>query len=223
MISLWVRFIRFGFRLLYNEFAWTYDWVSWLVSLGEWGRWQQAGLAYLNGRKILEIGHGPGHLLLQLAEDDKKVVGLDLSPYMGRQAKRRLTEQGFSAQLTQAMVQAMPYASNSFDSVLSTFPTDYVVDPLTLAEVNRLLVKNGRFVIVPEGHLTGQGIIQTFIGWLFRITGQRSNTDSEEVWPTQSIWQPLQERFESAGFQVQIEQVSFKRSAATVIIATKIT
>ncbi len=39
MQKLWVGLIKFGFRLLYQEMAWTYDWVSWLVSLGEWRRW----------------------------------------------------------------------------------------------------------------------------------------------------------------------------------------
>ncbi|MEM7330689.1 MAG: methyltransferase domain-containing protein [Chloroflexota bacterium] len=222
--SLWVRLIRFGFRLLYNELAWTYDLVSWVFSLGEWRRWQRAGLQFLNGRKLLEIGHGPGHLLLQMAQDGKLVVGLDLSPYMGRQARRRLRKNGQTADLTQAMVQGLPFVSQSFESVLSTFPTDYVVDPDTLAEVHRVLVENGRFVIVPEGHLTTGGLLQTVIDWLFRITGQRSEAfevNEEGFWPSQTIWQPLRERLETAGFQVRIEQVSFKRSAATVIVATK--
>ena len=31
----WWSLIRFGFRLLYNEMAFTYDTVSWVVSLGD--------------------------------------------------------------------------------------------------------------------------------------------------------------------------------------------
>ena len=39
MQRLWWRFVRFGFRLLYNEFAWTYDFVAWVVSFGQWKAW----------------------------------------------------------------------------------------------------------------------------------------------------------------------------------------
>ncbi|MCB9446672.1 MAG: class I SAM-dependent methyltransferase, partial [Ardenticatenaceae bacterium] len=50
---LWKKLIRFGFRLLYNELAWTYDAVSWLVSLGDWRSWQQAALPFVLGPDVL--------------------------------------------------------------------------------------------------------------------------------------------------------------------------
>jgi ubiquinone/menaquinone biosynthesis C-methylase UbiE len=67
MRALWRRIVVLGFRLLYHELAWSYDLVSWLASRGLWRRWQQAALAYLpvEGR-FLEVGFGPGHLLLDL-------------------------------------------------------------------------------------------------------------------------------------------------------------
>ena len=34
LINAWRRLLQFGFRLLYREMAFTYDWVSWIVSLG---------------------------------------------------------------------------------------------------------------------------------------------------------------------------------------------
>lgn len=216
--------MRFGFRLLYNELAWTYDIVSWLVSLGEWSRWQRAGLPFLHGRHILEIGHGPGHLLVELGKKEVDVVGVDLSPYMGRQASRRLKKEGLTVPLIRAKVQALPLKPETFDSVLSTFPTDYVVDPETLEAVYDLLRKNGRFIIVPEGHLTGGGLVRRLIDWLFRITGQRSNTfqvNEDGFWPSEALWQPFKERFEAHGFSVQVEQIQFQRSAATVLVGLK--
>ena len=221
---VWVRLIRFGFRLLYNELAWTYDVVSWLVSFGEWSKWQRAALPYLNGRIILEVGHGPGHLLLTLAQDGKVVYGVDLSSYMGKLAKRRLAKAGELAHITQASVQALPFQDAYFESILSTFPTDFIVDPMTLAELYRVLRENGRFVIVPEGHLIGGGLSQTIMEFLFRITGQRSEpfaVDEDRFWPAEKLWQPIQERFEAVGFEVQIEQAKFAKSAATVIVALK--
>ncbi|MER3543218.1 MAG: hypothetical protein C4311_01115 [Chloroflexota bacterium] len=60
--------LRSAFRLLYNELAWTYDWVSQAVSLGQWRSWQRASLARLRGPRVLEVAHGTGDLLLDLAE-----------------------------------------------------------------------------------------------------------------------------------------------------------
>lgn len=220
LIKLWVTLVRFGFRLLYYEFAWTYDLVSWLVSLGEWRRWQLAALPFVVGRDVLEIGHGPGHMLLALQNARFDVVGLDLSPYMGRQALKRTQR---TIPLIRGSVQDLPFETAVFDTVLSTFPTDYVVDPDTLTEVARVLRENGRFVIVPEGHLTGEGVVNRFIEWLFAITGQRYSVDkSGQNEPfVEAIWQPYRQRFEVAGLTVHLEHIQLRRSALTVIIAEK--
>lgn len=220
----WLTLVRFGFRLLYQELAWTYDWVSWLVSLGEWRRWQAAALPYVQGPNILEIGHGPGHLLVALKQAEYAVFGVDLSSQMGRQARRRLRRQGFVADLVRSKVQTLPFRPGSFQTVLSTFPTEYIVDPATLAAVHRVLVANGRFIIVPEGHLTGRGTLHRIIDWLFRITGQRDgafSVDEAQHWPHPELWEPFRQRFVAAGFALQVEQVKLVRSVVTVFIAEK--
>ena len=68
MSDVWQKLVSFGFRLLYNELAWTYDLVSWVVSLGHWRKWQTAVLDYVQGPAVLEIAHGPGHMLPLLHE-----------------------------------------------------------------------------------------------------------------------------------------------------------
>ncbi|MCP4415781.1 MAG: class I SAM-dependent methyltransferase [Chloroflexi bacterium] len=222
--KLWVLLLRFGFRLLYYELAWTYDWVSWLVSLGEWRRWQQAAIPFVQGSYILEIGHGPGHLLVALQAAGQTVFAVDLSPNMGRQAQRRLHKKGLPANLARAKVQSLPFETAVFHTVLSTFPTDYIVDPETLAAIFRVLTTNGRLVVLPEGHLTGHGGVHTIIDWLFRITGQRSDSfsvDDAHNWPHPTLWQPMRHRFASAGFSLTVETVNLPRSQATVLIAEK--
>jgi len=220
LTKLWFSLVRFGFRLLYYEFAWTYDVVSWMVSLGDWRRWQMAALPFVTGRNVLEIGHGPGHMLLALQNARFEVIGLDLSPYMGRQAQNRTQR---TIPLVRGVVQDLPFETAVFDTVLSTFPTDYIVDPATLAEVVRVLRENGRFVIVPEGHLIGGGAVTRFIEWLFAITGQRypAKDTGQVVNSHESIWQPYVQRFEDAGFIISFELVQLERSALTVVIAEK--
>lgn len=222
--KLWAALIRFGFRLLYYELAWTYDAVSWLVSLGEWRRWQQAALPFVQGSMVLEIGHGPGHILLALQRDGRHVFGVDLSPQMGRQARQRLQKRGSWANLSRAKVQSLPFATAVFHTVLATFPTDYIVDPQTLMAVHRVLKVDGRLIVVPDGHLTGRGSLHRFIDWLFRITGQRDEASSvgdDDLWPHPTLWEPFRQQFTEAGFQIQIEQIQLERSAVTIFIARK--
>ena len=86
-MHVWRAFLRTFFRLLYNEFAWSYDLVAWLVSRGQWRAWGRTSLSHLRGKRVLELGHGPGHLLVEMAERGFAAVGLDRSSSMGRQAK----------------------------------------------------------------------------------------------------------------------------------------
>ncbi|HRQ38916.1 MAG TPA: class I SAM-dependent methyltransferase [Chloroflexota bacterium] len=217
----WFTLVRFGFRLLYNEMAWTYGAVSWGVSLGQWRQWQLAALPFVQGRRVLELGHGPGHMLLALQNRRFDVVGLDLSAAMGRQARRRTQR---TVPLVRGMVQDLPFATAVFDTILATFPTDYIIDPLTLAAAHRVLRAHGCLVIVPEGHLNGQGHIVRFIDWLFTITGQRQGAfavDDGHIWPADALWEPMRQRFAAAGFALTIERIQLPRSGVTVLVAEK--
>ncbi len=214
---LWYALVRFVFRLLYHEMAWTYDVVSWAVSLGAWRQWQQAALPFVQGRRVLEIGHGPGHVLHDLESADFRPIGLDLSPYMGRLAQKHTL-----APLVRGNVQTLPFASETFETVLATFPTQYILQPDTLNEIYRVLQQNGRLLVVPEGHLTGHGVIHRVIDWLFRVTGQRNDLANiqaellEEV-----VWQPFRASFTAVGFTVQIHTLPLPGSVVTVMVAEK--
>jgi ubiquinone/menaquinone biosynthesis C-methylase UbiE len=215
MQKLWINLVRLGFRLLYYEMAWTYDVVSWAVSLGHWRKWQQAALPFVQGQRVLEIGHGPGHMLLALRQLGYEVVGLDLSPQMGRMARMQV---GDAVALVRGSVQGLPWGSAVFDTVFSTFPTNYIVDPVTIAEVKRVLRGNGRLVIVPEGHLTNTGWLYSLIEWLFKITGQRSEPfDFSEA----ELWQDFTHPFRAAGFRTEIHPIQLEGSVATIIVALK--
>jgi ubiquinone/menaquinone biosynthesis C-methylase UbiE len=169
---MWKRLIRFGFRLLYNEFAFTYDLVAWCVSLGKWPAWGRTSLRHLQGRRILELAHGPGHLLIALAQSGFQPVGIDLSPRMSRQTVRRLHRAGVSVPLVQCCAQALPFRSACFDSAVATFPTEYIVDPATLREAARVTSDAGRLVIVAAAKLGGSGPLPKLIDALYRVTGQ---------------------------------------------------
>lgn len=208
--------LRIFFRLLYYEFAWTYDLVSWLVSMGQWRAWQRAGLAFLKppaeGAQVLEVGHGPGHMLIALVQAGYRPLGLDLSPHMSGLARRRLRRFGQSPALARARVQALPLTDGQLGNIFSTFPTEYIVDPAALREFARVLRPGGRLVAVPVASITGPAVYDRLADWLFRFTGQ-----------SQSTWfEPVLARFAAAGLPARIERVNLKRSVVVVIIAERI-
>ena len=172
MLRLWLAFLRLCFRLLYNQFAWTYDLVAWAVSLGQWQAWGRTTITYLRGERVLELAHGPGHLLVAMAEQGLAPVGLDLSPRMGHLARRRLRRAGLVVPLARACAQALPFCDKCFDSAVAAFPTEFILDPATLREAARVLRPGGRLIIVAWARLSERGPLSRFIGWLYRVTGQ---------------------------------------------------
>jgi hypothetical protein len=65
--------------------------------------------------------------------------GLDESRQMVRQAGKRLSRQGQPNRLARGVAQHLPFAGETFDSVVATFPTPFIIDPQTLSEIHRVL------------------------------------------------------------------------------------
>ncbi len=216
-MPLWLRLIRFGFHLLYNQFAFTYDLVSKVVSLGAWRCWQRAALRHLpppNSGIVLEIAHGTGDLQLDLHAGGWRAIGLDLSASMGRIASAKLRSASAPCCLVRARSQRLPFPNSAFVAVISTFPSEFISAPETLREVYRVLRNDGVFVIVLGARFTSGGAARTGVEVLYRITGQ--NIDGLEGGDTR-----LRDAFARFGFDAQIVQESCPHSAAFVIVARK--
>jgi ubiquinone/menaquinone biosynthesis C-methylase UbiE len=218
MKEFWTSLVSLGFKLLYNELAWTYDLVSWLASRGQWRAWQQTAIPFLSGELVLELAHGPGHMLLALESAGFQVVGLDLSPFMGKQARKKIKNLRDRIALVRGSGQMLPFKQETFDSVLSTFPTEFLAKVETIISVHRVLKPGGCLVIVPQARFTGTGPVTRFLEWLYAITGQRPKTQEVERGP---FWQQVRTRFENAGFGIEIKVVAVKSSDVTVVIARK--
>ena len=84
------RFMRFFFHHFYHSFAWSYDFVAAVVSIGRWNDWIRTIIPFIQGNNILEIGPGPGYLQHLLRDRGLSIFGLDESMQMIRLAKNRL-------------------------------------------------------------------------------------------------------------------------------------
>ncbi|HVU12491.1 MAG TPA: class I SAM-dependent methyltransferase [Phototrophicaceae bacterium] len=211
LTRLWNRLINLGFRLLYNELAFTYDVVSWIVSLGAWRCWVGTSLKYLSGQSpVLELAHGTGNLQLDLHAAGYRTIGYDLSSAMGKVASAKLKRHGVTLRLTRGKAEQLPFASNSFAAVVSTFPTDFILAPETIREVYRVLRPDGMFVIVPNAVLVGGGVIGKMLEWLYTVTGQRGGVSNREA--IALLFAP---------FEIDITEEKCPRSVVTVIIGRK--
>jgi ubiquinone/menaquinone biosynthesis C-methylase UbiE len=203
-------FLRLGFRLLYNEMAWTYDWVSRILSLGQWRSWQRTSIPYVVGQRVLELAFGTGDLLLDLSASGKQPVGIDLSPYMVHLTRRKLRRHGLPVPLVRGRAQALPFVDGTFDSLAATFPTQYIIDPPTLAEAWRVLRPGGRLVIVDRCRFLGPGWLGRLVDWFYVITGQRT-----ELRPV------LVKRLCAAGFRADHREERVGQSQVSIIFGDK--
>lgn len=125
--------------LLYHQYAWMYDRVSWLISLGRWRGWQAISLELLEGKRILELGFGTGNLLLDIRQMGFDVVGVDLSPQMQQIVRNKMKQRVITCPTVLAQAQELPFPDAYFDSIVATFPAPFILSTKTLAECARVL------------------------------------------------------------------------------------
>ena len=202
--------MRGFFHLLYHQFAWTYDFVSGVVSIGMWQSWITAMLPFLEGPNILELGPGPGHLQLALARRGLISFGLDASPQMTRMAALRLLKQKEKPRIINGYAQFMPFQDAAFHQVLATFPTDYIFMPDTIAEIDRVLVPGGSCLILPAAWITATQFPFRWAARLFELTGQVPDTLPDWSDP-----------FERNGFFTTLIPVELERSRLIILRARK--
>lgn len=210
-------FLGVFFRLLYHQFAWFYDSFAAMVSLGRWKSWVLCASPYVNGPRVLEIGHGPGHLLKDLLDRGIDAVGLDESWQMSALAFKRLQNSGFDPLLVNGYAQLFPFSTGSFDQVVATFPSDYVTHPSTVREISRILTPGGQFVLIPLAWITGYQWPDRLAAWLFRITGQAPKRQHS----LETYAHPFIQSLQQSGFQTQVHGIQLESSQVLVVLATK--
>ena len=197
------RLYAWACERLYAELAWSYDAVSWWVSLGHWAQWRALALEYVRGSRVLELGFGTGELLPLLAEKTTLTVGLDSAAAMHSQTLHKLKVRGLAVPLVQARAQAMPFPAGAFDTIVATFPAPYILDAETLHECARLLagstITGAKITGAKRLVIVGLWVALAAKGWERAIPLFYGR-------PSQAIQQEMVARLVAAGFAPVVEE-----------------
>ncbi len=144
-------------RTLFAPLGPTYDRYAALLSLGQDPRWRRFLVSRLDvGPRdtVLDVATGTGAVASELLEQSGcTVVGLDQSPEMLAEARRRLPT---SVTLVEGRAEQLPFPDAAFDALTFTYLLRYVTDPAaTLRELARVVRPGGTIAglefAVPRG------------------------------------------------------------------------
>lgn len=220
--------MRVFFALLYHAFAFSYDLVAGIVSVGRWNDWIRSVVPFIEGPRVLELGFGPGHLQRILLDLGLFAVGLDESRQMAALAKRRLvkfyssgttqlstsiqgaTQSGYTQiKLTRGAAQSLSFSTNTFNTIVATFPSEYIFEAQTLSEVKRCLLNGGRLIVLPAAWPKSR-----FLAWLYHVTG-------ESPAALETINQKIKAIFVNAGFETALQPIELPSATLLIVMAEK--
>ncbi len=162
-------------RAFYDRIAGVYD----LLAEHPEQPARRSGLKMLDagpGERILEIGFGTGHSLVELAQavgPSGKVFGIDLSERMVQMAQALIRDKGLGERVELVCGDALhlPYESDSLDGVFMSFTLelfDTPEIPQVLAECRRVLKAAGRIVVVGMSRISPGGLMTEVFEWTHR-------------------------------------------------------
>jgi demethylmenaquinone methyltransferase/2-methoxy-6-polyprenyl-1,4-benzoquinol methylase len=144
-------------RTLFAPLGPTYERYAALLSFGQDPRWRWFLVSRLDARPsdtVLDVATGTGAVARELMRQTGcRVVGVDISPDMLAEARRRL---GPDVQLVEASAEDLPFEDESFDGLTFTYLLRYVADPAaTLRELARVVRPGGTIASLEFGLPSG--------------------------------------------------------------------
>ena len=204
-----VRLYRSFCNSIYGRFAFLYDLTSAVVSLGQWSRWRCLSFDFMKGKKILEIGFGTGALQIELARRGYESYGLEYSSDMQKITSKKIDRDALQSHRVQADGMRMPFEHKSFDSLIATFPEQYIAQPETLKECYRILKDDGVVVIIGRWIELRSRILQACCPVFFRR-------------PSEQEVNKLKQNFYDAGLEMKVIEVLMGFVLHRVVVAGKI-
>jgi phosphatidylethanolamine/phosphatidyl-N-methylethanolamine N-methyltransferase len=132
------------------------------------------------GDEILEVGIGTG-LTATLYPSDCRVVGIDLSEPMLREAARHVESHGRdNIRLRQMDASSLGFPDESFDVVYAAYVVSVVPDPVGVLKEMRRVCRAGGHIVLLNHFLSAHPVLSALERWLSPLTvraGFRSDLD----------------------------------------------
>jgi len=175
----------------YTAFAGLYDRA--VRHLPVWKTWLAQALPHIQGPRVLEVSFGTGYLMSRYA-DRFEVHGADFNRRMIEVARHQLGRSRAGANLICANVEALPYADESFDSIVNTMAFSGYPDGMkALTEMRRVLRPTGCLVL---------------IDFCYPADGNRWGTWSADVWKVSGdLIRDMGDLFRRCGFEFTEEEI----------------
>jgi len=225
-MSAQARLRRGLFELLYKNRL-LYWFASTIPFAGQWRVWQRLALPRLRGHEVLEVGCGIGDLLVDMTRAGHHCQGIDRSPQMVAATRTRLARSGLDDQVDvyEGSVQALPFGDASFDSVVSTFPTEYIADPAALREIARVLRPGGRLIVIIGANLLPVGPLRFLLTLLHTLVyggrpyaaGRRADGKPGEAASDSAAAHRPASSMTSAGPRIPLESAGLRRIEERVV------
>lgn len=140
---------------MFDTISKNYDGLNRVISFGIDIKWRKRVVKLLkrkNPTSILDIATGTGDLAINLTQTGaKRIVGLDISPGMLEVGKKKVLDKRMD-QVIEMVVgdsENLAYENESFDAVTVAFGVrNFETLEKGLAEIYRVLNKNGTFVVL---------------------------------------------------------------------------
>jgi ubiquinone/menaquinone biosynthesis C-methylase UbiE len=205
-------------RNYYNKIAKIYD----VMAEHSEGPMRELGMTLLDvkpGEKILEIGFGTGHCVVELAKaagPDGLVCGVDLSDKMLEMAQEFVNAAGYQdrVDLKRGDGETLEYPDGMFDGLFTSFTLelfDTPEIPKFLAECKRVLKPGGRFAVVAVSKMGKDGVIMKAYEW------------THKHFPNLVDCRPIfvKAALEAGGFKIQKQEIENMWVPVEIVLATK--
>lgn len=116
------------------------------------------------GERVLDIGAGTGNVAIAAAKLGAQVTAIDLTPKQVELGKARSNAEKVDVDWRLGDGEALPFADNSFDVVLSNFGIIFAANPVKAAtEIMRVLTVGGRALLTAWPKYSYNGKIDQII------------------------------------------------------------
>ncbi len=226
-------------RNIFDRIAWRYDLLNRIISfrLDSW--WRRKAVAALGiadrPALVLDLGTGTGALALdacKVVAPGARVVGLDFSRPMLKQARERTSRAGHAARTAYVLAHALaaPVRRESFDAVMSAFVLRNVGDLDSFFRESYQVLKPGGRVVSLDMFAPPRGVFSALY-WLYFgrlmpcIGGIVSGDPSAYRYLSDSVRsfvspETVAATIASAGF-VETRIIRYLRGAICILVADK--